>query len=431
MMLYSTSKKSSSVSLKQAVLKGLASDGGLFMPKKFPVISDDFFNRMAKMSFNDISFEVAKSFFAGDIAKSDLRKIIDEAFNFEIVLKKLDDRLFVLELFHGPTLAFKDFAARFMARAMAYYIKNSNKELTILVATSGDTGSAVASGFLKVPGISVVILYPSQRVSMLQEKQLTTMGNNITALEIKGNFDDCQGLVKKAFLDKDINRKLTLASANSINIARLIPQSFYYFYACSRMNNKKQTVFSVPCGNFGNLTAGLIAKRMGLANTKFIAATNINDVVPKYLKTGIFKPRRAKSTLSNAMDISNPSNFARILELYKNDVKKMRNDVVGFSFSDRQTLHAIREAYNNYGYIIEPHTAVAYLGLKHYQKINTRPVDGIFLAAAHPAKFLDIVEKTLKIKIDLPKKLKKYAGRNKRAVLLSNNFKDFKEYLLR
>jgi len=430
MILYSTNKKSAQVSLKQAVLKGLANDGGLFIPKNFPVMSDDFFSQTAKMSFKDISFEIAKSFFTDSIAESDLRKIIDEAFNFEIAIKKLKNGFYSLELFHGPTLSFKDFAARFMALMMGYFVKDSDDELTILVATSGDTGSAVASGFLKVSKVKVIILYPSQKVSPLQEKQLTTMGHNITALEIKGTFDDCQRLVKQAFVDSQINNKLTLASANSINIARLIPQSFYYFYAYSRLDKNKKTIFSVPSGNFGNLTAGLIAKKMGMTNAKFVAATNINDVVPKYLATGIFKAQPAKPTLSNAMDIGNPSNFARILELYNHDVEAIRKDVSGFSFTDKQTKIAIKEVYQNYNYIIEPHTAVAYLGLENFLKDKQKDFNGIFLAAAHPAKFIERVEPVLNIKVEIPKRLANFTKKRKQATMIANKFEDFKDYLL-
>jgi threonine synthase len=431
MLFYSTNKKSPNANLRDAVLNGLAPDGGLYMPTEIPTLPATTIQQMDSLSFPDIAYEVGKKLFVGELTEDKLRSIIDEAFNFDVPLVKLDKNFYTLELFGGPTLAFKDFAARFMARLMSYFIEQTSQELTILVATSGDTGSAVAHGFLNVPGIKVIILYPSGKVSNIQEKQLTTMDGNITTLEIKGSFDDCQKLVKQAFLDNDIIKARSLASANSINIARLFPQSFYYFYAYSRVAQKSlPVVISIPSGNFGNLTAGLIAKRMGLPIQKFIASTNINDVVPNYLETGNFKTKPSKETISNAMDIGNPSNFARMLELYNNDVKAMRQDIFGISFSDQETKEAIKEAYKKYDYIMDPHGAVAYLGLNKYRQQLSESFNGIFIETAHPAKFADTVEKVLEIKVGIPKRLKQYLNREKKATLLSNKFKDLKEFLL-
>lgn len=432
MKFYSISNKKIIVSFKQAVLQGLAQDGGLFMPLTIPQLPLDFFKKINLLSFQDIAYEVSQLFVSDDIPEKVLQDIITGAFNFDLPLINLEKQIYGLELFHGPTLAFKDLAARFMARSMSYFIRNQKKELTILVATSGDTGSAVAHGFFGLEGIKVIILYPSQKVSMVQEKQLTTMGGNITALEVKGTFDDCQKLVKQAFVDQELNKYLSLTSANSINIARLIPQSFYYFFAYGQLKNKeKSVIFSVPSGNFGNLTAGLLAKKMGLPVGKFLAATNINDSVPQYLKTGYFKPRPSKKTISNAMDVGNPSNFMRILELYDHQVKKIRKDINGISFTDQQTKSAITEVYQKYDYILDPHSAVGYLGLKKYLRQNpneTRP--GIFLQTAHPAKFLDLVQPLINKKVEIPQRLQKYLTKSKESIVLANKFADFKAFLL-
>ena len=432
MKFYSISNKKIIVSFKQAVLQGLAQDGGLFMPLTIPQLPLDFFKRINLLSFQDIAYEVSQLFVSDDIPEKVLQDIITKAFNFDLPLINLEKQIYGLELFHGPTLAFKDLAARFMARSMSYFIRNQKKELTILVATSGDTGSAVAHGFFGLEGVKVIILYPSHRVSLIQEKQLTTMGGNITALEVKGTFDDCQKLVKQAFVDQELNKYLSLTSANSINIARLIPQSFYYFFAYGQLKNKeKSVIFSVPSGNFGNLTAGLLAKKMGLPVGKFLAATNINDSVPQYLKTGYFKPRPSKKTISNAMDVGNPSNFARILELYGHQVQKIRKDINGISFTDQQTKSAIIEVYQKYDYILDPHSAVGYLGLKKYLRQNpneTRP--GIFLQTAHPAKFLDLVQPLINKKVEIPQRLQKYLTKSKESIVLANKFADFKAFLL-
>ncbi len=431
MKFYSTKQKNKLVSCRDAILKGIPDDGGLFMPVNIAKIPPEFFNRISNLSFQEISFEVAKNLLRNAIPHKILKDIITEALNFNAPILPLNDNLFVLELFHGPTLAFKDFAARFMAYTMAYLIGNTNKKLNVLVATSGDTGSAVAHGFYNTPGIRVIILYPTKKISEIQEKQITTLEGNIIALEVKGTFDNCQALVKKAFLDSELSNKLWLTSANSINVARLIPQSFYYFYAYAQLKNKDlPVVFSVPSGNFGNLTGGLFAKIMGLPVSKFIAANNVNNNVHKYLKTGIFKPQPAIKTISNAMDVGNPSNFARILDIYDNSVEKMRNDIYGASFSDEQTKNAISEVYNKYNYILDPHSAVGYLGLKEYFSEVKFQGKGIFCATAHPAKFSNIVEEIIDRKVEIPLRLKKYLDRDKKSILISKDFEDFKDFLL-
>jgi len=430
MKFYSTQRKSPTVGLQEAIMNGLAPDGGLYMPSQILRLPSDFFKRASSMSFQDIAFEVSKKIFVPDVSQNTLMKIIRESFNFDVPLVELDKQLYVLELFHGPTCAFKDFAARFMARLFGFFAEKSQQEITIIVATSGDTGSAVAHGFLNVKGIKVIILYPSGKVSPLQEKQLTGMGQNITALEVQGTFDDCQRLAKQAFLDEELKEKMTLSSANSINIARLLPQSFYYVYLGAQLSREGvPIVVSVPSGNFGNLTAGIISKKMGTPIAKFVASTNSNDVVPKYLQTGDFQPRHSVSTISNAMDVGNPSNFSRMLELYKNDVVKMRNDIHGVSFSDVATREAISSVFKKYQYIMDPHGAIAYLGLIDFIK-KFKGYAGVFLETAHPAKFFEEVEKVVRMSVPMPDRLKSYLERKKLATLLNNDFSEFKSYLL-
>lgn len=427
---YSTKDRNYKASLKEAVLSGLAKDGGLFMPSYFPQLETDFLKKIIGMKFPDIAFEVAKKFFENEIKNSVLEKIIYESFNFEVPIFEVSNGAYVMELFHGPTLAFKDFAARFMARLMCEFQKENDNELTILVATSGDTGSAVASAFLGLPNMKVVILYPSKKISLIQEQQLTTFGQNVKALEVNGTFDDCQALVKKAFLDTEVNQKLSLASANSINIARLIPQSFYYFYAYSaliklnRSPAQNEIAISVPSGNFGNLTGGLIAKKMGLPVSRFIASTNSNDVFTKYLESGIFHAKPSKSTISNAMDVGNPSNFARILDLYNHDLEAIKKDIVSYSFSDVETKAAILDVFGKYKYIMDPHGAVAYLGLKKSQY----PF-GVFVETAHPAKFADIVEPIINQKIAVPHQLDEVMKKEKRATFITSGPKTLYENL--
>ena len=429
MKLYSTNNKENIVDLKTAVLNGLAEDEGLFMPTKIPKMKKEFFENIEKLSFQEIAFEAAKQLLSEDISAKKLKQIIDEAINFDAPLVKLEEHIYCLELFHGPTLAFKDFGARFMSRLISYFNK---EETLILVATSGDTGSAVAHGFYNIPGIKVVLLYPSAKVSQIQEQQLTTMGGNIQALEIKGNFDDCQTLVKQAITDPDLNKILNLSSANSINIARLIPQSFYYFYAYAQIKkiNKKPLAICVPSGNFGNLTAGLIAKKMGLPIKKFIAATNANDPFPIFLQTGHFKPKDSVKTLSNAMDVGNPSNFVRILELYKFNLENIRKEIESKSYNDEKTLETMREVYQNSDYILDPHGAIGYMGIKDFVK-NHNKYCGIFLETADPSKFTDIVNKAIGVNPPMPKRLKKCLDKEKKSIILSNQFNDLKTFLFR
>lgn len=428
MKFYSTNNPSHKVSLKEAVLQGLAPDNGLYMPETIPQLPKAFFDELHTKSFQDIAFEVAHTFLKDDVPTAELKRIIEHTISFDAPLVEIEKDIFALELFHGPTLAFKDFGARFMSQLLAYFAKEEKREIVILVATSGDTGSAVANGFLGVPGTKVIVLYPSGKVSDIQEKQFTTLGRNITALEVDGSFDDCQRLVKEAFLDAELKNKFFLTSANSINIARLIPQSFYYFYAWSRLKNKSNVVFSVPSGNFGNLTAGLIAKRMGLPIKHFVASTNINDIVPEYLRTNLFKPKPSKSTISNAMDVGNPSNFARMLDLYQNDPEKLKADISGLDFSDAETQTVMRDVFAKKKYVLDPHGAVGYLGLRKYLGKNQNAT-GVFLETAHPAKFLSTVEKTLNISIELPNKLKAFISNKKQSITLDNSFQSFKASL--
>ncbi len=432
MKFYSTNDKESKkalVSLEVAVMNGLAPDGGLYMPEKLPALPKNFFAKAKNMTFQEIAFEASKLFFMPDIREMTLKKMVYESFNFKVPIIKLNEEINVLELFHGPTCAFKDFAARFMARLISHFAEKSGKEITILVATSGDTGSAVAHGFLGVKNIKVVILYPSGKVSPLQEKQLTGMGKNITALEVRGTFDDCQKLVKEAFMNKELQEKMTLASANSINIARLLPQSFYYVYLASRLYNKdKKLIISVPSGNFGNLTAGLIAKKLGAPIHRFIASTNVNAVVPKYLETGRFKPTPSLSTISNAMDVGNPSNFVRMIDLYKGKLSEIKKDVYGASFSDQETKRVVFEVYKKHKYTLDPHGAVAYLGLNEYMR-NSKNSSGVFVETAHPAKFGEIVERIIGKKVPIPKQLKSYLKKKKKSVVIENKFEQLKKIL--
>ena len=430
MELFSTLHQSPNVRLEEAVFRGLPPDNGLYVPVSIPKLPDDFFSRIDKLSFQEIAFEVSKALIGSEIPANVLREIVYEAINFDAPLVQLEENIYVQELFHGPSLAFKDFGARFMARLMSYFLSKKNREVNILVATSGDTGGAVALGFLKTPGINVTILYPSGKVSNLQEKQLTTLDNNITALEINGTFDDCQRLVKQAFLDDELSKRLNLSSANSINIARLIPQSFYYFYAYSKVKKyNKPLVSSVPSGNFGNLTAGLIAYKMGLPVKHFVASTNANDVVPEYLETGIFKARPSVHTLSNAMDVGNPSNYPRMTSLFDNDITKLREMLTGYRFTDKETTEAIEKVYKDINYIMCPHTAVAYLGLKKHIGDNSM-ITGVFLSTAHPAKFIDVLDRKIADKITLPESLQNMLNKKKKSVELGKDFEGLKNYLL-
>ncbi|MFA5971004.1 MAG: threonine synthase [Lentimicrobiaceae bacterium] len=411
------------VSLEEAVLKSISSDSGLYMPERIPVLPASFFASLPHMDLQEIAFEVSKAMLGEDIPHEALKQVVNGALSFPIPLKKLDNKLFVLELFHGPTLAFKDVGARFMAGLFQFFLRNENREVVILVATSGDTGSAVANAFFNKKGIKVVILYPSGKVSGLQEKQLTTMGGNITALEVDGNFDDCQLMVKRAFADKELNRHLNLTSANSINFARLFPQSFFYFNALAQLGKvDKPVVISVPSGNFGNLTSGLIAKRMGLPVHRFIAATNQNHVVPDYLRNGEYRPQPTHHTITNAMDVGNPSNFPRMSEIYQKQHLAMAADIEGYWFTDDQTRSSMAELQERYAYQCDPHGAVAYAGLKESGSLNGNI--GVFLETAHPAKFPDEVEKSTNHKVLVPDALKVILTLEKKSVKLSNKYED-------
>ncbi|MFM9949684.1 MAG: threonine synthase [Saprospiraceae bacterium] len=445
MRLYSTNNRNHFVSLKEAVFKGLPKDKGLYMPETIPTLSKDFIQNLRQYSFQEIGFEISKSLFEGAIPLPDLRKIIENAITFPAPLVALDEQKFMLELFHGPSLAFKDFGARFMAQLMGYLNRGEDKELVILVATSGDTGGAVAAGFYQTPGIRVVILYPSKKVSPLQEKQLTTLGDNITAIEIAGTFDDCQDLVKKAFLDETINTRFRLGSANSINIARLIPQSFYYFEAYRQVQALKneanpKVIFSVPSGNFGNLTAGILAHKMGLPVEHFVAATNANDIVPKYIETGDYSPRPSVRTLSNAMDVGNPSNFSRLLDIFAESAlsneerstwNNMRGKISGFAFNDKKTKQAIIEIFRKYNYIADPHAAVGYLALlEYFEKHGDENTTGIIHETAHPSKFKEDMDEILGQEVPVPERLAVLAHRKKEATLLNSTYPAFKSWLI-
>lgn len=431
MKYYSTKNRNIFVSFHDAVMNGLADDGGLYMPDEFPDLAE-VVNNIEKYEFSEIGYEIVKNFVEHEITSDKLHAIVNEAINFPAEVIMFNDTFSVLELFHGPTLAFKDFGARFMAGVMEHFTTADNDELNILVATSGDTGSAVANGFYNREGINVFILYPSGKVSEIQEKQLTTLGGNVTALEIEGTFDDCQRLVKTAFVDSEIKIKKKLSSANSINIARLLPQSFYYFEAFKKVKQyADRIIFSVPSGNLGNLTAGLFAKRMGLPVYKFVAATNLNDVFTQFLHSGDFNPRPSIKTYSNAMDVGNPSNLARIRELYDDDLSIMNDVIFSSSFSDKQTLEGISEVYEKYNYIIDPHGSVGYLSLKEYfRKVNKNDLHGLVLETAHPSKFKDIVEEQLGIKIELPERLKQSLNKEKKSVKISSEYSEFKDYFL-
>ena len=429
MKYYSTEGKSEKVSFERAVINGLAPDRGLYFPEKIGLLDKKVFDID---DFSTLSFEIAKVLLDNAIPEVTLKTIIDSSFNFPVPLKKIDKNIYILELFHGPTAAFKDFGARFMAYTLNYLLARENKKVTILVATSGDTGSAVANGFYGMENIDVIILYPSNKVSHFQEKQLTTLGGNITALEVDGTFDDCQKLVKDAFVDSDLNSKISLSSANSINIARLYPQSFYYVWAYNLLKKENNEIICcTPSGNFGNLTAGLLAKKLSTPINKFIAATNINDVVPEYLDTGIFSPRSSKKTHSNAMDVGNPSNFARMLELYDGNRDKMAKDIVGFKVTDEETLSTISDVYKRTNYILDPHTAVGYFACEKFIKNsgnNKLPI--VLLSTAHPSKFSEIIEKTINVKVDIPSELKKVLEKEKVSIKVSNKYDDFKNFLM-
>ncbi|HFK5554042.1 TPA: threonine synthase [Elizabethkingia anophelis] len=426
-MKYYSTRGKHSVNIQQAVLNGLADDGGLYMPAYIPQLSASFFENIEKKTLSEIGFEVAKLFLEDSVPDAVLKQMIDEVLNFDIPVVPVHHNIYSLELFHGPTLAFKDVGARFMARLMSYFAEG--KPMKVIAATSGDTGSAVAAGFYNVPGINVYILYPKGKVSPLQEKQLTTWGGNIKALEIEGTFDDCQALAKRLLADEELQQH-QVTSANSINIARLIPQSFYYFWAYAQLKNEnKKIVFSVPSGNFGNLTAGLLAYKMGLPVNRFIASTNINNVVPQYLKTGTYEAKASLSTVSNAMDVGNPSNFERMKDLFQEDVTKFREIISGYYFTDEETKATVQKVYKESGYLLDPHGAVAYLGLVQYQKEQQQDFNGVLLETAHPAKFIETVEESILEKIEVPEKLSAFGKKEKVATLFPVDFQLIKAFI--
>lgn len=432
MKYFSTQNKGLRIDLKTAVVTGMPSDGGLYLPETIPQISSHVLPEFQKMPLNEIAKVVLKDYIVEDLPQRDFETIVDEALNFDTPLQKITDQISVLELFHGPTLAFKDVGARFMSRLLSKLIKNEKQAINIVVATSGDTGSAVASGFYNVEGIRVFILFPSKKISDIQKKQITTYGNNIHSLEIEGTFDDCQRIVKKLLRDDQIKKKHHITTANSINIARLLPQIVYYFKAVSRFQEQDDLTVCVPSGNFGNLCAGLMAKKMGMRVHNFIAATNINDVVPQYLKTGEYVPKASKRTLSNAMDVGDPSNFERILALYQHDHYMMSQDITGYAFTDEATKSKIKEIFQKKGYLLDPHGAVGFLALeKHFKTFSHLPSNkGITLETAHPAKFATDIEKIIEKNINFPVRLKERLGLKEKFELMPNQYDKIKEYFL-
>lgn len=432
MMYYSTNKKAARASLQEAVVKGLASDRGLYMPEVIKQLPTNFFEKMKELSFQEIAYTVADAFFGEDVDAASLKEIVYDTLSFDVPLVHVNDNIYSLELFHGPTLAFKDVGARFMSRLLGYFIKKEGqKEVNVLVATSGDTGSAVANGFLGVNGIHVYVLYPKGKVSPIQECQFTTLGQNITALEVDGVFDDCQALVKSAFMDADLNAHLKLTSANSINVARFLPQAFYYFYAVAqlqKMGMDKNIVVCVPSGNFGNITAGLFGKKMGLPVKRFIAANNRNDIFYQYLKTGVYSPKPSIQTIANAMDVGDPSNFARILDLYGNSHDATTAEISGCTYNDEQISETLRNCYRKNHYLLDPHGAVGYRALSEYLQPDEV---GVFLETAHPAKFKDTVEKIIGDKVEIPAKLQAFMKGEKKSIAMTKDFADFKSFLMK
>lgn len=428
MNYYSLNNKNTKVSFQEAVIQGLAPDRGLYFPEKIAPLSQSFFDTIENLSNQEIAFEVIKQFVGNEIPELELKQIVAETLCFDFPCVLVEENVYSLELYHGPTMAFKDVGARFMSRCLAYFNKGKDLKNTVLVATSGDTGGAVASGFLGVKGVEVVILYPSGKVSDIQERQLTTLGQNITALEVDGVFDDCQDMVKQAFLDSDLKYK-NLTSANSINIARWLPQMFYFFFAYKELKkHNKPLIVSCPSGNFGNICAGILAKKLGLPLTNFVAATNANDTVPKFLENGIYDAKPSIATISNAMDVGNPSNFIRIQEMYSNDLKEFSKDFSSYSFTDEETKSAMKNIYSNSVYIAEPHGAVGYLGLKKELKKYPNSI-GVFLETAHPIKFLDVVEPVLNITLEIPKQIESVLGKEKIRVKI-NSYNELKQFLI-
>ena len=431
MKYYSTNKEAPTATLEEAVVKGLAPDKGLYMPENIHKLPTAFFDNIENMSFQEIAFEVAKAFFGDDVETSALNDIVYDTLSFDVPAINIEDNIYSLELFHGPTLAFKDVGARFMARLLQYFIKKEGqKSITVLVATSGDTGSAVANGFLGVEGIHVDVLYPKGKVSKIQESQFTTLGKNITAIEINGVFDDCQTLVKQAFMDEELNENKKLTSANSINVARFLPQALYYFYAYAQLkkqNKADNMVVCVPSGNFGNICAGIFAHEMGLPIKRFIAANNANDIFYKYLQSGKYEPKPSKQTLANAMDVGDPSNFARIYDLFGGCHEKITSLISGATYTDDMIKATMQTCHKETGYVLDPHGACGYRALKEGLKNGET---GVFLETAHPAKFKEKVDDILHIDIKIPSRLAEFMKGKKQSIGMNNSFAEFKEFLL-
>jgi len=429
MKFYSLNHESKKVNFQTAVTKGIAPDRGLYFPEIIKPLPKEFFQNIEKYTNEEIAFELIRQFVGDEIPEKELKTIIKKTLCFDFPLVPIEDDIYSLELFHGPTMAFKDVGARFMAQCLSYFNKNNKKDVTVLVATSGDTGGAVASGFLGVKGVNVVILYPSGKVSDVQEKQLTTLGENIRAIEVEGNFDYCQQMVKNAFLDEQITNKIQLTSANSINVARWLPQMFYFVFAYKQLKDKnKKLVFSIPSGNFGNICAGMMAQQLGLPVAKFIAATNANAVIPNYLETGSYIPINSIPTISNAMDVGNPSNFIRIQEIYKNNLENLKKHLLSYSFSDDQTREAMKSIYEKNGYITDPHGAIGYLGLKKIIKPKS-DILGVFLETAHPVKFLNVVEPVINKTIPLPPQIEEVMHKTKDAAFIKT-YDELRDFLM-
>jgi len=429
MNYYSLNKIAPNTTFKEAVIKGLAPDKGLYFPENITPLNNAIFENIDDLSYPEIAFEAIKQFVTPDIPESVLKTIIEETLSFNFPVVQLNENISTLELFHGPTMAFKDVGARFMARCLGYFNKDNTNLVTVLVATSGDTGGAVANGFLGVKGVNVVILYPCGKVSDIQEKQLTTLGQNIKALEVHGTFDDCQDMVKRAFLDDQLTSQMQLTSANSINVARWLPQLFYFMFAYKQLHHKhKNIVFSVPSGNFGNVCAGMMAQQLGLPVSHFIASNNENKVVTEFLKTQLYQPKPSIQTISNAMDVGNPSNFIRIQKIYNNSFDNLKNNLSSYSFSDAETKSALKEIYTKYNYVADPHGAVGYLGCKAYLKEHPN-AHCVFLETAHPTKFLDVVEEVITVKQPLPDQIQEVMDKEKVAVEIST-YEELKAFLL-
>jgi len=430
MKYFSLNKNAPAATFKEATIKGLAPDKGLYFPEIIPKHDADFYADIQNFSDEEIAFKIIQPFVGNEIPVNELKRIVAETINFEIPLKRITENISSLELYHGPTLAFKDVGARFMSRCLGYFVKNNDKKITVLVATSGDTGGAVANGFYNVDGIEVVILYPSGKVSSVQEKQLVTLGNNIHAIEVNGNFDDCQQMLKQAFSDKELNEKLFLTSANSINVARWLPQQFYYLFAWKQWADKNNPpVISVPSGNFGNICAGILAHVSGLPVQHFIAACNANKVVPDFLSTEKYEPKKAIATISNAMDVGDPSNFVRILELFHHQFGELKNRLSSVSISDDETRKTIKEVFEKEKYLLDPHGAVAYLALQNYLKEHSQH-KGYLLETAHPVKFYDVVEPVIQQKIPIPESIEGILSKEKLSTVMEPGFENLKEFLL-